>query len=54
MEIIYDCVLDKAVPIGEATNEGIKNFLCETLDDGYIEHNLIMSCIIELEKRKGV
>ena len=51
METIYDCVLGEIVPICEATNEGIKRFLRETPDDGYIEHNLILECIAELEKR---
>lgn len=51
METIYDCVLGAVVPISDATDEGIRNFLRETPDDGYIEHNLILGCIIELEKR---
>lgn len=51
-ETIYDCVLGEVVPISEASNEGIKRFLRETPDDGFVEHNLIMSCILELEKRE--
>lgn len=53
METIYDTVLDKVVPINEATTEGIEQFLQRTPDDGYIEHNLIMSCILELERRES-
>lgn len=52
METIYDCVLGEVVPISEASNEGIKRFLRETPDDSFVEHNLIMSCILELEKRE--
>lgn len=51
-EEIYDVVLDKTVPITQATNEGLHAFLANTPDDGYIEHNLILACIIELEQRK--
>ena len=51
METIYDCVLGAVVPISDATDEGIRNFLRETPDDGYVEHNQILSCILELEKR---
>lgn len=51
METIYDTVLEKVVPINQATTEGIRNFLNSVCDDGYIEHNMILECIIELEKR---
>ena len=51
-EKIYDVVLDKTVPITQATNKGLHAFLANTPDDGYIEHDLILACIIELEQRK--
>lgn len=51
-EKIYDVVLDKTVPITQATNKGLHAFLACTPDDGYIEHNLILACIGELERRK--
>jgi hypothetical protein len=51
-EKIYDVVLNKVVPITKATNKGLHTFLANTPDDGYIEHNLILACISELERRK--
>lgn len=51
-EKIYDVVLNKIVPITKATNKGLHAFLANTPDDGYIEHNLILACISELERRK--
>lgn len=51
-EKIYDVVLDKTVSITQATNKGLHAFLARTPDDGYIEHNLILACIGELERRK--
>lgn len=51
-DTIYDCCLGEVVPIHEASNEGIHKFLAETCDDDYITHNLILGCIIELEKRE--
>ena len=50
-DTIYDCCLGMVVPISEASNEGIHKFLAETCDDNPIDHNLILGCIIELEKR---
>lgn len=52
MDTIYDCILKKVVPIYKATNEGIRQFLSRTCDDDPINHNLILGCIIELEKRE--
>lgn len=51
-DTIYDCCLGEVLPISEASNEGIRKFLAETCDDDYITHNLILGCIIELEKRE--
>ena len=51
-DTIYDCCLGEVVPISEASNEGIRKFLAETCDDNPIDHNLILGCIIELEKRE--
>ena len=51
-DTIYDCCLGEVVPIREASNEGIHKFLAETCDDNPIDHNLILGCIIELEKRE--
>lgn len=50
-EIIYDHLTNSIVPIKEASNEALKKYIDETLDDGYIEHNKIMACMIELKKR---
>jgi hypothetical protein len=49
--VIYDYVTNSIVPIKEASNEALKKYINETLDDGYIEHNKIMACMNELEKR---
>ena len=51
METIYDTVLEEVVSINQATTEGIHNFLNRVCDDGYVEHNKILECILELEKR---
>lgn len=51
-DTIYDCCLGAVVPISEASNEGIHKFLAEAFDYDYITHSLILSCIIELEKRE--
>jgi hypothetical protein len=50
-ETIYDYITDSIVPIKEASNEALKKYINETLDDGYIEHNKIMACMVELKKR---
>ena len=49
---IYDCCLNAVVPISKATDKGIHKFLAETCDDNPIDHNLILGCIIELERRE--
>jgi hypothetical protein len=51
-DTIYDCYLGAVVPISEASDEGIHKFLAETFDDNPIDHNLILGCIIELERRE--
>ena len=50
-ETIYDCVLDKIVPIGEATTEGIQKYWSNLPDDGPIEHAIGSRCWHELIRR---
>lgn len=50
-ETIYDYLTNTIVPIKEASDEVLKKYINETLDDGYIEHNKIMACMSELKKR---
>ena len=50
-DTIYDYITDSIVPIKEASNEALKKYINETLDDGYIAHNKIMACMVELKKR---
>ena len=48
---IYDCVLDKIVPISQATTEGIKKFWADTPDDGPVNHSIGSGCWFELIRR---
>ena len=50
-ETIYDCVLDKIIPISQATTEGIENFWANTPDDDPVNHSLGMACWFELIRR---
>jgi hypothetical protein len=48
---IYDCVLDKIVPISQATTEGIKKFWANTPDDSQANHSIGLACWLELIER---
>lgn len=48
---IYDCVLDKIVPITQATTEGIQKYWSNLCDDDYIAHVEGMACWYELSRR---
>ena len=50
-DTIYDFVADAVLPLSQASTESLRDYVRNTPDDGYIEHNLILGCIIELEKR---
>ena len=50
-DIIYDCVLDKIVPISQATTEGIKKFWADLPDDGPVNHSIGTGCWFELIRR---
>ena len=48
-DTIYDFVADAVLPLSQASTESLREYVRNTPDDGYIEHNLILGCIIELE-----
>lgn len=50
-DTIYDFVADAVLPLSQASTESLRDYVRNTPDDGYIEHNLILGCIIELKKR---
>ncbi len=50
-DTIYDFVANAELPLSQASTESLRDYVRNTPDDGYIEHNLILGCIIELEKR---
>lgn len=50
-ETIYDFVADAVLPLSQASTESLRNYVRNTPDDGYIEHNMLLGCIRELEKR---
>ena len=50
-ETIYDCVLNKIVPISKATTEGIRKYWSNLSDDGPISHLIGSECWHELIRR---
>jgi hypothetical protein len=50
-ETIYDCVLDKIVPIRKATTNGIQKYWSSLPDDGPVNHSIGSACWHELVRR---